>query len=177
MPATQRARWSRLRRTLVGILLTATVITAAPVAPISAASPGPALAVNAAATRYPISPDIYGMNFADAALAQELRIPVERRGGNATSRYNWQTNVSNTGSDYFFENIAGQQTTDQFVDADRAHGTQSIITVPLTGYVAKASPTNHPFLCGFRSPLTARSSRPTRTTRTAATAFSPMARC
>jgi hypothetical protein len=149
MRATRRVRWLHLRPTLVGILLTATLITASPVAPISAASPGPVLAVNIAANRYPISPDIYGMNFADPALAQELRIPVERRGGNATSRYNWQTNVSNTGSDYFFENIAGQQTTDQFVDADRAHGTQSVITVPLMGYVAKASPADHPFTCGF----------------------------
>jgi hypothetical protein len=148
MRAAHKMRWSSLRLAFVGSLMAATIV-AAPVAPVSAASPGPPLAVNAAANRYPISPDIYGMNFADPTLAQELRIPVERRGGNATSRYNWQTNVYNTGSDYFFENIAGQQTTDQFVDADRARGTQSVVTVPLIGYVAKASPTDHPFTCGF----------------------------
>lgn len=149
MRATRRARRSGLRLTLICALLTATFLTAASVARVSSASPGPALAVNAAADRYPISPDIYGMNFADPTLAQELRIAVDRRGGDATSRYNWQTNVHNTGNDYFYENITDGLSADQFVDADRANGTQSVITVPLIGYVSKASPTDHPFTCGF----------------------------
>lgn len=50
--------------------------------------PGPALSVNAAAERKPISPYIYGMNFASTGLADELDLPVNRRGGNSTSRYN-----------------------------------------------------------------------------------------
>jgi hypothetical protein len=45
------------------------------------------------------------MNFADRALATELRLSVDRWGGNSTSRYNWQNTTYNTGSDYFFENI------------------------------------------------------------------------
>ncbi len=146
MRALRTAAWEWMRPALAGILVLVSAITTATV---GAANAGPALAVNVGAHRYPISPDIYGMNFADATLAQELRTPVDRRGGNATSRYNWQTNIYNTGNDYYFENIAGGQTADQFVDADRAHGTQSIITVPLIGYVSKTSPTSHPFTCGF----------------------------
>ena len=45
------------------------------------------------------------MNFADEALAAELRLPVRRWGGNATTRYNWQNDTTNTGSDWYFENI------------------------------------------------------------------------
>jgi hypothetical protein len=37
------------------------------------------------------SDDIYGMNFPDEALADELRLPVARWGGNSTTRYNWRT--------------------------------------------------------------------------------------
>ncbi len=141
-PATTRCRM------LLGAILALLAIL--PVGNVHVASAGPALAVNIAADRHPISPNIYGMNFADPAFAQELHLPVDRWGGNATSRYNWQANVYNTGTDYFFENIAGGETTDQFVDADRAHGTKSIVTVPLMGYVSKPSPTDHPFACGFK---------------------------
>jgi hypothetical protein len=72
-----------------------------------AATAGPTLTVNAKADRHPISPYIYGMNFADPALAAEIDLPVDRWGGNTTERYNWKLDVWNTGADYFFENIAG----------------------------------------------------------------------
>ena len=86
------------------------------------------------------------MNFADEQLAADLRLPVRRRGGNSTSRYNWQNDTSNTGSDWFFENIAETNanpaalpdgsSADLFVEQDRRTGTKSIITVPLIGWVA-----------------------------------------
>ena len=63
------------------------------------ASSGPLLSVNAGVGQHPISPFIYGMNFADKALAQELRLPVRRWGGNTTTRYNWQNDMSNHASD------------------------------------------------------------------------------
>ena len=61
-----------------------------------AARPAPArrCSVDAGAGRHPISPYIYGMNFADESLAAELRLPVRRWGGNATTRYNWQNDTS-----------------------------------------------------------------------------------
>ena len=68
-------------------------------------TPGPALQIDAAADQHPISPYIYGLNFADPAFAAEIRLPVNRWGGNATTRYNWQNDTSNRASDWFFENI------------------------------------------------------------------------
>lgn len=122
------------------------------------AATGPALTVNVAADRHAISPYIYGMNFADEALAKELRLPVRRWGGNSTTRYNWQIDVHNTGSDYFYENIPdGNSTTlpngssvDQFVEQDRRTGTQTLLTIPLIGWTPKRRVANHPYDCGFK---------------------------
>jgi hypothetical protein len=40
------------------------------------------------------------MIFADVALADELQLPLNRWGGNHTSRFNWQVSVTNQGSDW-----------------------------------------------------------------------------
>jgi hypothetical protein len=74
--------------------------------PAAGAAAGPALSVDAAADRHAISPDIYGMNFADPVLAREIGLPVNRWGGNRTETYNWRIGASNTGRDWYFENIA-----------------------------------------------------------------------
>jgi hypothetical protein len=119
---------------------------------------GPALSVDAQADRHPISPYIYGMNFADEALAAELGLPVRRWGGNSTSRYNWQINVHNTGSDWYFENIPDDNSgplpngsaADQFVEQDRRTGTKTILTMPLIGWTPKRRVENHPYDCGFK---------------------------
>jgi len=120
---------------------------------------GPALTINVAANQHPISRDIYGMNFTDEALAQELHLPVRRWGGNRTTRYNWQIDVDNTGSDWYFENIPLENSnlatlpngssTDRFVEQDRRTGTKSIITVPLIGWTAKRRLNDHPYDCGY----------------------------
>jgi hypothetical protein len=113
--------------------------------------PGPALQVNAAAGQHSISLDIYGMNFADEALATNLRLPVRRWGGNATTRYNWQNDTSNHASDWYFENLANPNSnpsalpdgssSDQFVEQDRRTGTRTLLTVPLIGWTPKARAT------------------------------------
>jgi len=111
------------------------------------------LAVDVRAGRHPISPGIYGVNWPDPGLAAALRLPVQRWGGNAVSRYNDVTNTSNTGSDWFFENITRTpaQSLASFVATGRKTRTASIVTVPMTGWVAKASPASHPYTCGFPS--------------------------
>jgi hypothetical protein len=125
---------------------------------------GPALAIDASSGRHPINPDIYGMNFVDdETLAFELRLPVRRRGGNSASRYNWLNDTSNTGSDWYFENIPENNTNtsalpngssaDRFVEQDRRTGTRSILTVPLIGWVAKQRRESHPYDCGFKVSL------------------------
>lgn len=121
---------------------------------------GPDLHVDAGTGRHPISPDIYGMNFADEALAQELRLPVRRWGGNSTTRYNWQIDVHNTASDWYFENIPDDNdhpellpdgsTVDRFVEQDRRTGTGTLLTMPLIGWTPNRRLADHPFDCGFK---------------------------
>jgi hypothetical protein len=110
---------------------------------------GPALSVDAAADRHAIRPYIYGMNFASEAIASDLDLPVRRWGGNSTSRYNWQNNATNTGSDWYYENVP-EASADSFVDQDLRTGTQTLLTVPLIGWVAKSRPSAHPYDCGFK---------------------------
>jgi len=123
-------------------------------------SAGPNLTVDAAAGRHAISDDIYGMNYADEELAAEVRLPVRRWGGNGTSRYNWQNDTSNRGSDWYFENIPETNThpeslpdgsaADRFVEQDRRTSTKTLMTVPLIGWVSKERRDGHPYDCGFK---------------------------
>ena len=124
------------------------------VVPPTPPSIGPALTVNATADQHPISPYIYGMNFATEAIAADLHLPVRRWGGNSTSRFNWQLDVHNTGSDWYFENIPDEPgTVDQFVDQDRRTGTKTLLTMPLIGWTPKARKENHPYDCAFNKSL------------------------
>ncbi len=117
---------------------------------------GPALSINVSANRHAISQYIYGMNYADEFLAAALNLPVRRWGGNSTTRYNWQDNIYNVGSDWYFENIpSGAPVTDGsasdlFIDQDRLTGTSTLMTVPLIGWTpASSSPRNQPYNCGY----------------------------
>ena len=127
------------------------VAAAGPPPPTPTPGVGPALTVDTGAGLHPISPDIYGMNYADETLAADLRLPVRRWGGNSTSRYNWQNDTTNTGSDWYFENVAQDVgAADAFVDQDNRTGTRTLLTVPLIGWVAKRRLTSHPYDCGFK---------------------------
>ena len=116
---------------------------------------GPALSVDPQAGRHEISRDIYGMNFAPASLEAELKLPVARWGGNATTRYNYRLDTANHASDWYFENIPstvqnpaalpGGSTADQFIQQNRRDGADSIITVPLIGW----TPKSRTQACGF----------------------------
>lgn len=143
---------AKSRTLLAGVLAAALLPWAAPAAQ---AADGPALTVDPAASRHAISPDVYGMNFADEALAKELRLPVRRWGGNATTRYNYLYDETNRGSDWYFENVPGPapdpaalpdgSETDQFTEQDRRTGTGTILTVPLIGW----TPKGRDYTCGF----------------------------
>jgi hypothetical protein len=117
---------------------------------------GPTLTINAsAANQYPISPYIYGINFADESLAAELKLPVRRWGGNAVTRYNYLNDTSNRGSDWYFENIPSDNPNpgalpdgsdaNEFIDQDRRTGTSSLITLPTIGW----TPKSRGYDCGF----------------------------
>ncbi len=111
---------------------------------------GPALSVDAAAGQHLISPYIYGMSFTEEGLADEVQLPVRRWGGNSTTRYNWQTNVHNVGSDWYFENIPNDGSADEFVEQNNRTGSATLMTLPLIGWTPKTGPTAHPFDCGFK---------------------------
>lgn len=99
------------------------------------------------------------MNFADENLAKELKLPVRRWGGNATTRYNWQNDISNHASDWYFENIPNDNSNpgalpdgssaDQFIDQNRRTGTDTILTLPLIGWTPKGTPQDRTDACGF----------------------------
>ena len=102
-----------------------------------------AVAVDPSANRHAISPLIYGVNFGDDTQALALRWPARRWGGNGTTRYSWQDDIANHASDWFFYNIESQpdpgtlpdgSTADLFVDATKAEGGETVLTVPLIGW-------------------------------------------
>jgi hypothetical protein len=108
-------------------------------------SPAPSLVirVDASMNRRPISPEIYGVAFATAAQLADLNAPLNRNGGNATSRYNWQLDASNRGSDWYFQSVpepssgAPGQSRNDFIAASRSAGAQPMITLPMLGWAAK----------------------------------------
>ena len=54
-----------------------------------------AITVDVLANRHPISPYIYGVAFASVEQLAALNSPLNRSGGNAETRYNWQLNAHN----------------------------------------------------------------------------------
>lgn len=88
---------------------------------------------------HPISDDVYGMNFAPDELREETSLTLNRWGGNSTERYNHIAGTSNTGADWYFQNVADEVGGDHtFEDDNQADGTKSIITMPLSGWVTSA---------------------------------------
>jgi Glycoside hydrolase family 44/Dockerin type I domain/PEP-CTERM motif len=89
-----------------------------------------------------ISPWIYGMNFfAGSSLTNP--VTLDRLGGNRWSAYNWETNDSNAGKDYKYENdnfltsssIPGAAVRPSLQDA-AANNRGLVVTVPVAGYVS-----------------------------------------
>ncbi len=103
------------------------------------------ISVDAKANRIPINSGIYGLSFADTPTLQDLNSPLDRSGGNAASRYNWQINATNHASDYFFESIGSASSLagadgDAFIsDAEAAKAT-AMLTVPMLDWVARLGP-------------------------------------
>ena len=128
---------------------------APPAATPARQSGGLPLLFDAGAGQRQISPDIYGMSVPDPALARELRLPLQRWGGNAATRYNWRNDASNRAADWFFENIPNDHpdptrlpdgsAADQFVAQGRAIGAGVMLTIPLIGWTPKSRERT----CGF----------------------------
>lgn len=107
------------------------------------------ITINTSSGRAPISPYIYGTN---QELSGGENFTLKRFGGNRTTGYNWENNYSNAGEDWYntsdtwlcgssYGYPAGVCNSPgglirQFHQDNIDAGIQSIITLPLAGYVA-----------------------------------------
>jgi hypothetical protein len=107
--------------------------------------PGPAavrFTINSGVNVKPISPYIYGNNFASTSVP----VTLDRLGGNRWTGYNWETNASNAGRDWYYKNdwhmTNGNATrppgyaVQSALNAAAANDRALIVTVPTNGYVA-----------------------------------------
>ena len=101
-------------------------------------------------TTHSISPYIYGVNsanntgvFPGGASALPSNLTFDRLGGNRLTAYNWETNASNAGSDYLYENdglfpgsVPASAVTN-FIAADQPGGLATLFTLQMQGLVCR----------------------------------------
>jgi fibronectin type 3 domain-containing protein len=110
-----------------------------------------------------ISPYIYGINFYNGVSGAPPLLTFDRAGGNRWTAYNWETNASNAGSDFFYQNDSYLSSSNVpaeaargFIAADQAKGVASLVTFQLQGLVSAdengpVSVTNPPDLTRFKT--------------------------
>ena len=113
---------------------------------------GPALAVDATASRHPISPYIYGINewpgysssthaWTDNGMSEAMRVGVRRWGGDNATSYNWQSDILNNDDDWYFTTyLVGDGVTSTFEvfhEKNLQTGTRSLGTVPVLDWTPK----------------------------------------
>ncbi len=109
------------------------------------------ITVDANARRHPVNPLIYGLNFATAEVLRDLRVPLNRSGGNGASAYNWRIDARNTGQDWFFESVPVDskdvyQYGERFVRLNAQAQVTSMLTIPMIGRVAKLDKDRKPLV-------------------------------
>ena len=107
-----------------------------------AQNPTATVTIDANASRHTIDPRIYGVAYGTTAQLADLNVPLNRYGGNNSSRYNWLLNADNRDQDWYFESIgdtsavAGERG-DTFISTTQAAGARAMITIPILDWVAK----------------------------------------
>ena len=152
MPGSARPRYcyvsfqarARVRTAFVGLTAALYVLFLHTTSAL-AQNPPVTISVDANANRRPIDPNIYGVAHASAAELNDLNSPLNRNGGNNTTRYNWQLNADNRGNDWYYESIAESSATagergDTFIANARAANAKAMLTVPTIEWVAKVGP-------------------------------------
>src|SRR5271166_4379679 len=143
-----------LPRTVTVLLLALFV----PIAPSAAANnssaqsqdnPAPgttnvSVTLDALTNRHAISSYVYGGAYPqNASTITDSGMTVVRWGGNATSRYNWQTFTYNAANDWYFEDFnyteIGDRDSAQYIRDVKAAGSNPLITMIILPWVAKAS--------------------------------------
>ncbi len=111
----------------------------------------------------PISPYIYGINFYSGITGAPPQLTFDRAGGNRWTAYNWETNASNAGSDFEYENddflsssAVPAEAVRTFIAGDQSTGVASLITVQVQGLVSAdesgpVSVSNPPDLSRFKT--------------------------
>jgi hypothetical protein len=122
----------------------------------SGSANGPIVQIDMCASRHAINNDIYGVTFwfSDAdtkagnlQFAQDIQLPLNRLGGDATTRYNWQVDSSNAGFDFYF--MAGNgsasptpgASNDALVTTNQSFGAHTVMTIPIIDYINKSAVT------------------------------------
>jgi PKD repeat protein len=118
-----------------------------------AQNPTANVSVNVSANRRAIDPRIYGIAYGTSAQLSDLNVPLNRMGGNNTTRYNWQLNADNRGFDWYFQSIAEASSTpggrgNTFMSDTQAGGARPMITIPMIDWVARLG-TNRGKLASF----------------------------
>jgi hypothetical protein len=125
-------------------------VNATPAAP---SSPDVTITIDPAKTKT-ISPWIYGTNFYSSNTTPQPHFTFDRAGGNRWTAYNWETNASNAGSDYFYQNDnylsasnVPAEAARSFIAGDQGAGLASLVTFQLQGYVSadESGPVLRPF--------------------------------
>ena len=111
----------------------------------------------------PISPYIYGINFYSGITGAPPLLTFDRAGGNRWTAYNWETNASNAGSDYLYNNdnylsssSVPAEAVRTFIAGDQSKGVASLVTFQLQGLVSAdesgpVSVANPPDLTRFKT--------------------------
>src|SRR5262249_14030593 len=119
-----------------------------------------AVHVDVAADQHAISPLIYGMAFAPPEYLTDLRLGLNRWGGNHTSRYNWvHGNACNASHDWRWAHRSAMDrdvspvdgdippgpssAPDRFIALNRSAKTPTLLTVPTLGWVARDADHDH----------------------------------
>ncbi len=120
------------------------------------------ITVNPSITK-PISPYVYGINFYSGITGAPPLLTFDRDGGNRWTAYNWETNASNAGSDYIYDNDnylsssnVPAEAVRTFIAGDQAKGVASLVTFQLQGLVSAdengpVSVSNPPDLTRFKT--------------------------
>lgn len=94
-------------------------------------------------TTVAISPYIYGANNPDWAKIKDVPFTFARQGGNRMTAFNWETNASNAGNDWHFQNDGYMGESDEpgrtpreFLQSNEVHTGAVLLTVPTLGYVS-----------------------------------------
>ncbi|HEX4321173.1 MAG TPA: glycoside hydrolase family 44 protein [Acidobacteriaceae bacterium] len=95
-----------------------------------------AMSVDFSNVTHPINPYIYGWNAFQVPQSEAavIDLPLNRWGGDATTRYNYLTDAYNSASDFWYLNDPNTPSFDDQVAANNATSTVTLGTMPLIGW-------------------------------------------